>query len=140
MAVSTTHSTATTVSVPAGQAIRAFLAVEAATFVVAAMAHFGILVPGYGHGAAAVAESVIGLVLVTALAATWLRPASVPSIGLGAQAFAFLGTLVGVFTIAIGVGPRTVPDVLYHVAILGVLAWGIAVANRTRTKRKGPIS
>lgn len=28
--------------------------------------------------------------------------------------FALLGTFVGVFTIAIGIGPRTVPDIVFH--------------------------
>jgi hypothetical protein len=46
-------------------------------------------------------------------------------IGLIAQGFALLGTLVGVFTIAIGVGPRTVPDVAYHVLIVIVLISGL---------------
>jgi hypothetical protein len=51
-------------------------------------------------------------------------------IGLAAQAFALLGTLVGVFTIAIGVGPRTVADIAYHLAIVVALVWGLVVAAR----------
>jgi hypothetical protein len=39
-------------------------------------------------------------------------------------------TLVGLFTIAIGVGPRTIPDVAYHVGIVVVLIWGLSVAAR----------
>jgi hypothetical protein len=50
--------------------------------------------------------------------------------GLIGQAFALVGTLVGLFTIAIGVGPRTAPDVTYHVIILVVLAWGLVVTLR----------
>jgi len=41
-----------------------------------------------------------------------------------------LGTLVGIFTIAIGVGPRTVPDIVYHVTIVIVLVSGLVVAAR----------
>ncbi|MGQ0810691.1 MAG: hypothetical protein ACT4OO_05640 [Nitrospiraceae bacterium] len=36
-----------------------------------------------------------------------------------------MGTLVGVFTIIVGVGPRTTPDVVYHLAIVAVLFWGL---------------
>ena len=43
---------------------------------------------------------------------------------------ALLGTLVGVFTIAIGVGPRTLPDIAYHVAIIAVLVGGLILAWR----------
>lgn len=38
--------------------------------------------------------------------------------------------MVGVFTIAVGFGPRTVPDVVYHLAILTTLVWGLVVAAR----------
>jgi hypothetical protein len=34
--------------------------------------------------------------------------------------------------IAVGVGPRTGPDILYHIAIVAVLVWGIVVARRAR--------
>src|SRR5262249_48313127 len=69
-------------------------------------------------------------VLLVGLAATSIGPGSIRSVGLAAQAFALLGTLVGIFTVAIGVGPRTMPDVLYHVAIIVVLVSGLIVAMR----------
>jgi hypothetical protein len=47
-----------------------------------------------------------------------------------AQAFALFWTLVGVFVIIIGIGPRTVPDVVYHIAIVAVLIYGLVVASR----------
>ncbi len=43
---------------------------------------------------------------------------------IAAQAFALLGVAVGFLTIVVGVGPRTAPDVVYHLAIAAVLAWG----------------
>src|SRR5437879_644741 len=101
------------------------------TPVVAALSHFGILVSGYEHRAAGTAESVIAGVLLVGWAMTWVGPGSTRGIGLAAQTFALLGTLVGLFTIAIGVGPRTVPDVMYHVSIVAVLIWGLVVAKRT---------
>jgi hypothetical protein len=127
------ESTRTSTSARAAQTIRLFLLVEAATFIVAAAAHFGVAITGYEDPAAAVAESAISVVLLSGYAATWIRPAKVAVIGIASQAFAFVFTLVGVFTIAIGIGPSTVPDIVYHLAIVAVMAWGIAVANRARS-------
>jgi hypothetical protein len=110
--------------------IRGLLLLEATAFAVAASVHYGVSLGGYEHRRAAVAESVIAAVLLAGLALTWVAPRATRAVGLGAQAFALLGTLVGVFTIAVGVGPRTVPDVLYHVAIIAVLIWGLIVARR----------
>jgi hypothetical protein len=112
------------------QTIRLLLLFEAAAFVAAASVHFGVVIAGYEHHKAAVAESVIAAVLIigvalASLGRTWTRRA-----GLTAQAFALLGTLIGAFTIAIGVGPRTMPDVAYHFAIVAVLIWGLVVAIR----------
>src|SRR6266705_4659224 len=115
----------------AARAIQFFLLFEAATFVVAALSHFGILVSGYEHRAAGTGESVIAMVLLVGWTTTWMSPAFTRGIGLAAQTFALLGTLVGLFTIVIGVGPRTVPDVAYHVSIVAVLIWGLVVAKRT---------
>src|SRR5438876_11425640 len=97
-----------TTSSRTARAIRFFLLFEAATFVVAALSHFGIFVSGYEHRAAGTAESVIAAVLLVGWATTWVGPTFTRGIGLAAQTFALLGTLVGLFTIAIGVGPRTV--------------------------------
>ncbi len=115
------------------QTIRFFLLFEAATFVAAALVHFGILIDGYEHQQAGVAESVIAAVLLTGLTVTWIGRAWTRRIGLAAQAFALAGTLVGVFTIVVGFGPRTLPDIAYHVAIVAVLVWGLAVAKRAPT-------
>lgn len=52
-------------------AIGIFMLVEAASFVAAALIHSGLLVTGYEHARARVAESVITVVLVSGLALTW---------------------------------------------------------------------
>lgn len=44
-----------------------------------------------------------------------------------------MGTLVGIVAIAVGMGPRTILDVAYHVAIVAVLAWGLTLAWSART-------
>jgi hypothetical protein len=116
------------------QTLRALLLFEAATFVVAATIHFGGLVDGYAHRKAAIAETVIAVALLVGLAIS-LRSGWALEAALGAQAFALFGVLVGLFTIAVGVGPRTAPDVAYHVGIAAVLATGIAIAARARPGR-----
>ena len=112
------------------QTIRIFLLFEAATFVAASLIHSGALISGYEHQQARIAEGVIGIVLLVGAGLTWIRPAWTRLAGLAAQGFALLGTLVGVFTIIVGVGPRTVPDVAYHLVIVVVLIWGLIFTKR----------
>ena len=114
------------------QSIRLFLLFEAAAFTSAALVHLGLLMSGYEHQEASTAESVIGIVLLVGLALSWIRPGMTRRVGLAAQIFALLGTLVGIVAIAIGVGPRTVPDIAYHIGIVVVLVCGLVVAGRTR--------
>jgi hypothetical protein len=110
--------------------LRRFLILEAAGFFIAASVHAGYLVPGYEHHAARIAESVLGVALVAGLATSVLRPALTRAAALVAQGFALLGTLVGIFTIIVGVGPRSTADVVYHVAMVAVLVWGLTAAAR----------
>jgi hypothetical protein len=112
--------------------LRLFMLVEAATFIVAASIHAGLLIAGYAHREARIAETIIALVLLVGAALTWIRPMSARAAGLAAQGFALLGTLVGIFTIAIGIGPRSALDIVYHVTIVAVLVWGLVVAWRAR--------
>jgi hypothetical protein len=115
------------------ETVKLFLSLESAAFIVAALVHFGFLANGYEHTRAGIAETVVGTVLAFGLIMILIRPRLTQLTALVVQGFAFLGTLVGVFTIIIGVGPRTVPDVLYHVAIAIVLACGFMVAWRGRS-------
>jgi hypothetical protein len=110
--------------------IRLFLLFEAVTFVLAALIHFGVVIHGYEHEKAGIAESVIAVVLLMGYALTWIDRSRTRQAGLAAQAFALLGTLVGVLTIVVGVGPRTGPDIAYHAAIVAVLVWGLLICKR----------
>ena len=65
--------------------IRSFLLFEAATFLVAFLIHSGVLIAGYEHQKARIAEGVIALVLLTAAISTWIRPASTRTAGLAGQ-------------------------------------------------------
>lgn len=111
-------------------AIRLFLLIQGASLILAALVHFGVLASGYEHQPAGTAETVIGCVLLAALALTLLLPAAGRRIGLLAQAFALLGTCVGIFTIIIGVGPQTTADILYHVVLVTLLVAGLVVTWR----------
>jgi hypothetical protein len=112
--------------------IRSFVLIECAAFTTAALTHFGVLVRGYEHQKAGTAESVIALVLLIGLILSLIRPQSTRGIGLAVQGFALVGTLVGIFTIVVGIGPRTVPDITYHVVIVVLLVWGLVKTSRAR--------
>ncbi len=110
--------------------IRMFLLFEATAFLVAASIHGGLLIHGYEHREARIAETAIAAVLLAGLVLTWIRPRSTRASSLAAQGFALFWTLVGIFTIMIGIGPQTTPDVVYHIAIVIVLVCGLVMAAR----------
>jgi len=110
--------------------IKAFLAVEAVIFALAALAHAGILLQGYEHWKAATAEGVIAAVLATGFLACLARPPATRSIGIAVQGFALLGTIVGAAMIAIGIGPQSAADIGLHVIMLATLFTGLAAALR----------
>ena len=110
--------------------LRPLLLIEAATFAIASLIHFGALLDGYEHRRAGIAEAVIAVVLVAGWALSRGRSPRRWTFAVGAQVFALVGVLVGLFTIAIGVGPRTVPDVTYRLVILAVLAGSLFLVVR----------
>jgi heme A synthase len=112
--------------------IRWWLSLEAAAFGGAALVHAGVWVRGYEHAKAATAESVIGLVLLFALFASVVAPRSSRAIARAALSFALLGTLVGVFTIIIGIGPRSAFDIALHVGFVASLLAGLVLVARGR--------
>ena len=110
--------------------VRWLLLAETALFGAAALAHAGVLMSGFEHARARNAESVIAMVLAVGLASTWLAPSRAGGIGLGAQGFALLGTLVGISMIVIGRGPRTAFDLILHAVMLALLTFGLIAAGR----------
>jgi hypothetical protein len=108
----------------------AFLIVEVAAFAGASLTHFGVLMQGYEHTQAGIAEAVIAAALATAIVIGLLRPAMSRVLGLAAQGFALLGTSVGVFSMVRGFGPRSVADLAFHVGIATILVAGLVVAFR----------
>ena len=114
------------------RAVRVLLGVEGASFLLAAAVHAGWFVSGYAHREAMTAETVLGAALLGGLLLGLVRPRSTFTIGALVQAFALVGTLVGVVTMVVGVGPQTVPDIVYHVVIVVVLAVGLVSTWRAR--------
>jgi hypothetical protein len=105
------------------------MVLEALTFLAAAAIHAGFLVSGYEHREARNAETVIAAVLLAGAAFAsiprWTRRAA-----LAAQGFALALTCVGIGTIIAGIGPRSFADILYHIAIVAVLIYGLVTAAR----------
>ncbi|MCT7664070.1 hypothetical protein [Shinella kummerowiae] len=113
-----------------------FLLVETALFVAASLVHAGILVSGFEHARAMVAEGVIGAVLAVGVLACLIRPGHAAVVALSVQFFALLGTLVGAFTISVGVGPQTRGDIAFHALLLLVLPAGIFAAWKAWRQRR----
>ncbi|MDR6288696.1 MULTISPECIES: hypothetical protein [Inquilinus] len=110
--------------------VRPVLAIEALAFTLASLVHRGWIMAGYAHGAAATAETVIAAALLTGLALSMIRPARAQVVGLAVQAFALLGTLVGLFAVLRGFGPQTQADLVYHGVMVAALVAGLAAVAR----------
>ena len=109
-----------------------FLLFETMLFALASLAHGGILLHGYEHTRAAIAEAVIATVLGLGFMFSVARPGSARRITLGVQAFAIVGVLAGLLMIAIGGGPRTTPDLVLHAVMLTTLIIGSLLALKIR--------
>jgi hypothetical protein len=105
------------------------LGAEIALFAVASLAHRGHLIRGYEHAKAANAETVIAVVLAVGLVVCLARPNFTRAAALWTQGFALLGVTVGLAMIAIGVGPRTGPDLALHALMLVALVLGLMIAR-----------
>lgn len=117
-------------SLPQIVVLRTWMLIEAAMLGFASLVHSGHLVAGYAHAQARTAEAVIALVLVLAIASAWSRPERTRWFAVSAQSFALAGTLLGVAMIAIGIGPRTDVDIVYHAVLLWVLVAGLGFSIR----------
>lgn len=109
--------------------VRIFLAVEALAFWMASAVHAGFLLQGHAHRQAMIAEGVIGVVLAMGLLVSLAFARATRGVGLAVQAFALVGTLVGIFTIVIGIGPRSRFDVALHTMFVTLLVLGVTFAG-----------
>lgn len=113
-----------------GWTVRGLLLLQIAIFLAAISLHFGLSLGGYRDQAAGTAESVIAIVLAAGFLLTWTPRFWSRRAAIAAQTFGVLGVLVGLFTIAIGVGPRTVLDLILHGAMLLTLLAGLVISLR----------
>jgi hypothetical protein len=110
--------------------VRGFLLLQIAILLSMVSIHFGLLIGGYDHRTAGKTELVIAAVLVAALLLTWMPAPWSRRAATAAQSFGIVGVLVGLFTIALGIGPRTMLDLTLNAALLLTLIAGLAITLR----------
>lgn len=115
---------------PSLTTIRWFIVVAAFSLLLASLIHFGFLISGYEDEGAAVPEAVIGSVMLLGLGVSWSPEPWGRRAAVGALAFGLAGSLLGLVLVIIGIGPRTVPDVTYHVVLVATLVVGLTLALR----------
>ena len=101
--------------------------------------HFGLRIGGYGHRDTGIEESLISAVLVAGLLLTWTPPPWSRRAATAAQSLGILGVLVGLFTIALGIGPRTTLDLALNGALFLTLIAGLVITLR-RSVVAGPMA
>jgi hypothetical protein len=96
---------------------------EALTFLLAALLHLGIPL-GFSEPRilpAAIVEGLCGLFLAVSLYGVIARTTWAWGAALAAHLFAVAGVLLGIIELALGAGPSTAANTIYHRVILGVL-------------------
>jgi uncharacterized protein YjeT (DUF2065 family) len=111
--------------------VRRLMAIESISLLIAAALHAGLVIPG-PFDTAAIFETSIALVLLPGLAIATARPAWAGWAALATQAFALIGTAIGLVLVVRGVGPNSVPDVVYHVVLIALIAIGLGLAWQAR--------
>ena len=122
---------------------------EAITFLVAALLHAGLTIPlGFIQLSepriipAAIVEGLCGTFLAAAAYAAFARRASAWRLTLAAHAFALSGVALGTVALAVGAGPRTVGNDIYHGVVTFTLGMGMFLLQRpfargSSTNREG---
>jgi hypothetical protein len=103
--------------------ISVLMVAEALTFLLAALLHLGIplglseprILP------AAIVEGLCGLLLAGSTYAVVARTTWAWGVALATHLVAVAGVLLGITALALGAGPSTVANTIYHRVILGVL-------------------
>lgn len=112
------------------QRIRLFLIFEGAVFFTAAIFHSGLLSSAYQNLPSAIVEVLLTAAMAGAFGISLTRPRQTRLASISVHVGALLLTLVGIIIIAMGIGPRTAPDVIYHMIMLLVLARGLALSRK----------
>jgi hypothetical protein len=129
-----------------GTAVGILSALYALTFFVGALLHLGWRIPlGFtvlaepGILPAAVVEGLCGLALAAAAIAVFTDIRWAWTAAFAAHAYALGGVLLGVTALALGAGPSTDLNTIYHrvmlIALVAVLALLLSSAGRTALRR-----
>lgn len=110
--------------------MRGFLLLQIVIFLSMVSIHFGLVMDGCSHRSAGTVELVIAAVLMAGLLLTWIPPPWSRRAAAAAQSIGVLGVLVGLFTIALGIGPGTMVDLTLNAALLLTLIAGLATTLR----------
>ena len=124
------------------RAIAGLMWLATLTFVIASMLHFGVTlslgvvtIHGEPFRRAAIPEGVIAAVLAGGSVGALTRRPAAWWLALATAIFAVLGVIVGLSTIAIGVGPRTGPDIAYHISVLVLLVLTVGLLMMPGARR-----
>jgi hypothetical protein len=115
---------------PPMKATRVLLVLEALAFAAAALVHSGAIPRSNAHHRAAIAESVIAVILLGGWALTFLSFNVAQGAAVTVQALALFCTIVGMVATVIGIGPQTIPDTVFQLAMLLVLISGLIAFAR----------
>ena len=115
-------------------ALRVLLVVEAAIFLMAAFLHTGTPIPlGFATLRepailpARIVETSCGLFLALAAWSIFTVRSWAWRTGLASQIFAICGVLLGIVALALGRGPRTLSNDIYHRIMLVMLVAGVVL-------------
>ncbi len=126
MSETTTRSWTTVVTV-----ISVLIVAEAITFLLAALVHLGIEFPlGFAEPRiipAAIVEGLCAIFLAVSAYAVFAHKTWAWWGAIAAHTFAVAGVLLGITALALGLGPSTVANTIYHRTILGVLVVVLAL-------------
>src|SRR6266581_4515775 len=118
--------------------IGVLMVLEAITFLLAAMLHMGIQFPlGFSEPQiipATIVEGLCGIFLAVGAYAVFARKSWAWQGAVAAHVFAVAGVLLGITALALGAGPSTQVNMIYHRVILGVLVV-VLVLLATRSAR-----
>ena len=103
---------------------------NAALFFFGAVQHAGIAIGPFHEPSiipAAIVETLCGVSLLCGAASVWLRSRIQWGIALATNLIALSGVLLGIAALAVGAGPRTASNDLYHRAMLILIAISLAL-------------
>jgi hypothetical protein len=107
-----------------------YLLVEVLLFAFVALAHGGVILPGHENPRAAAMETIAAVVLGAGVIMSFASPSQTRMVALISQALALVGVIAGFVMMALGLGPRTLANLVVLVIMLITVTLGLIVAKR----------